>query len=64
MSKILGLDLGVSSIGWAVIEEKDKKNSILGMGVRIIPLSTDDADEFTKEEVSYLIHHIFNECIK
>ncbi len=48
MSKILGLDLGVSSIGWAVIEEKDKKSSILGMGVRIIPLSKDDADEFTK----------------
>jgi hypothetical protein len=23
-----------------------------------------DADEFTKEEVSYLIYHIFNECIK
>ncbi len=48
MSKILGLDLGVSSIGWAVIEETESKNSILGMGVRIIPLSTDDADEFTK----------------
>ena len=23
-----------------------------------------DSNEFTKEEVSYLIHHIFNECIK
>jgi hypothetical protein len=23
-----------------------------------------DTTEFTKEEVCYLIHHIFNECIK
>jgi CRISPR-associated endonuclease Csn1 len=48
MKKILGLDLGVSSIGWAVIQEDENKSEILGMGSRIIPLSTDDADEFTK----------------
>ncbi|MBU2492016.1 MAG: type II CRISPR RNA-guided endonuclease Cas9 [Bacteroidetes bacterium] len=46
MSRILGLDLGVSSIGWAVIDEDEKK--ILGMGSRIIPLTTEDKDEFTK----------------
>lgn len=46
--KILGLDLGVSSIGWAVINEDGKENSaILGLGSRIIPLSTDDKDEFS-----------------
>lgn len=46
MKKVLGLDLGVSSIGWALIDEEE--NKILGMGCRIIPLSTDDRDEFTK----------------
>jgi CRISPR-associated endonuclease Csn1 len=33
MSKILGLDLGTNSIGWALIEN----NIILGMGSRIFP---------------------------
>lgn len=46
MKKILGLDLGVASIGWALIDEEDKH--ILGMGSRIIPLSTDDKDEFSR----------------
>jgi CRISPR-associated endonuclease Csn1 len=45
--KILGLDLGVSSVGWALIEETKKGRQILGMGSRIIPLSTDDKDEFS-----------------
>lgn len=45
--KILGLDLGVTSIGWAMISEREiSDRSILGMGSRIIPLSTDDKDEF------------------
>lgn len=47
MKKILGLDLGVASIGWAYINESDNKSSIVGMGVRVIPLSTDERDEFT-----------------
>jgi CRISPR-associated endonuclease Csn1 len=46
MKKILGLDLGVASIGWAFIKEDDKKSEILGMGVRIIPLNSDERDEF------------------
>lgn len=45
--KILGLDLGITSIGWALIEESEKERKILGMGSRIIPLSTDDKDEFS-----------------
>jgi len=45
--KILGLDLGVSSIGWALIEESENEKKIISMGSRIIPLSTDDKDEFT-----------------
>lgn len=47
--KILGLDLGVSSIGWALIkEENNKPTEIIDLGCRIIPLSTDDKDEFSK----------------
>ena len=47
--KILGLDLGVSSIGWALSEmEDDKASSILGMGSRIVPLTTDDSNQFQK----------------
>ncbi len=52
IKKVLGLDLGVTSIGWAMIEEPvngdSSKNRILGMGSRIIPLSPDENDEFTK----------------
>ena len=48
--KVLGLDLGVGSIGWCLItlDEDEKPQSILGMGSRIVPLSTDDATEFTQ----------------
>lgn len=35
MGKILGLDLGTNSIGWAVVD--DASNKILGMGSRIFP---------------------------
>jgi CRISPR/Cas system Type II protein with McrA/HNH and RuvC-like nuclease domain len=33
MAKILGLDLGTNSIGWALID--DVQNKILGIGSRI-----------------------------
>ena len=47
--KILGLDLGVGSIGWALIETQDDKPSqILGIGSRIVPISNDDSDQFQK----------------
>jgi len=45
--KILGLDLGVSSIGWALICEGENNRSILGLGSRIIPLNTDEKEEFS-----------------
>jgi len=51
MKKVLGLDLGSSSIGWALAhqpENESEKYQIAGLGVRIIPLSKDDADEFSK----------------
>ena len=49
MKNILGLDLGVGSIGWSLIQADDDGNphSILGIGSRIVPLSTDDSNEFS-----------------
>jgi CRISPR subtype II RNA-guided endonuclease Cas9/Csn1 len=40
MKKILGLDLGTNSIGWALIEAdfESKQGKILGMGSRTIPM--------------------------
>ena len=48
--RILGLDLGTNSIGWAVVnvDENGNPQSIDGMGSRIVPLSSDDTNEFTK----------------
>lgn len=40
MAKILGLDLGTNSIGWALID--DKQNKILGVGSRIFPMGVDN----------------------
>ena len=39
MAKILGLDLGTNSIGWALID--DKLNKILGIGSRIFPMGVE-----------------------
>jgi CRISPR-associated endonuclease Csn1 len=48
MKKILGLDLGTNSIGWALIEKSDdeKTGKILGAGSRIIPMSQDILGKF------------------
>ena len=40
MTKILGLDLGTNSIGWALIE--DNQNKILGLGTRIFPMGVEN----------------------
>lgn len=40
MSKILGLDLGTNSIGWAIVD--DTQENILGMGSRIFPMGVDN----------------------
>ena len=45
---ILGIDLGTTSIGWAVISDNNGVKKISGLGSRIIPLNPDDKDEFTK----------------
>lgn len=49
MRKILGLDLGTTSIGWALVNEASKENeksSIEALGVRVIPLTTDEQNNF------------------
>lgn len=50
MKKILGLDLGVTSIGWALIIEDDEgiPSQILDLGCRIVPYSGNEDDDFTK----------------
>lgn len=40
MARILGLDLGTNSIGWALID--DKQNKILGVGSRIFPMGVEN----------------------
>ena len=40
MTKILGLDLGTNSIGWAIVD--DTQNKIIGMGSRIFPVGVDN----------------------
>lgn len=58
MKRVLGLDLGSTSIGWAVIEENtteqisdthaQERDKILGIGSRIIPLTVDESNQFSK----------------
>lgn len=50
MKKVLGLDLGVGSIGWCLLEKDDKNVPIriIRMGSRIVPISTDEETGFTK----------------
>ncbi|MDL1913003.1 MAG: type II CRISPR RNA-guided endonuclease Cas9 [Bergeyella sp.] len=47
---IWGIDLGVSSIGWAVIgvNESGHPTEIIALGSRILSISTDEKDEFQK----------------
>lgn len=49
MKRILGLDLGTTSIGWAFVKEgEDQNSSIEKIGVRVNPLSTDEQTDFEK----------------
>ena len=50
MAKILGLDLGTNSIGWALIE--DNQNKILGLGTRIFPMGVENLGEGEGREIS------------
>ncbi|MFZ1800907.1 MAG: type II CRISPR RNA-guided endonuclease Cas9, partial [Chitinophagaceae bacterium] len=48
--KILGLDLGTNSIGWALIDHnfESKAGKIIGMGSRIIPMDAAKLGDFEK----------------
>ncbi len=48
--KILGLDLGTNSIGWALINQdfENKQGEILGLGSRIIPMDAAIMGDFDK----------------
>jgi len=51
MKKILGLDLGTNSIGWALVNEaenSEEKSSIIKLGVRVNPLTVDEQQNFEK----------------
>lgn len=51
MKKILGLDLGTTSIGWALVNEaesENEKSSIIKLGVRVNPLTVDEQTNFEK----------------
>ncbi len=55
MEKILGLDLGTNSIGWAVVnlDFENKNGKIIDIGSRIIPMSQDILGKFeTGQSVS------------
>lgn len=51
MKKILGLDLGTNSIGWAVVNEAENANeqsAIVKLGARVNPLTVDELTNFEK----------------
>ncbi len=51
MKRIVGLDLGTNSIGWAVVDRDDEcceNNSIAGAGSRIIPMDAATLGDFAK----------------
>lgn len=51
MKRVLGLDLGCSSIGWALVNEAEnvgEESSIIKLGVRVNPLTVDELQNFEK----------------
>lgn len=51
MKKILGLDLGITSIGWALVNEAENENeasSMTKLGVRVNPITVDELTNFEK----------------
>ncbi|MDL2257213.1 type II CRISPR RNA-guided endonuclease Cas9, partial [Bacteroidales bacterium OttesenSCG-928-I14] len=51
MKRILGLDLGTNSIGWALVNEAEsveERSSIVKLGVRVNPLTVDEQTNFEK----------------
>lgn len=52
MKRVLGLDLGTNSIGWALVDEASSKENeeskIIKLGVRVNPLTVDEKTNFEK----------------
>lgn len=58
MKRVLGLDLGASSIGWAIVDEYNnefisdtdiaQKDKIVALGSRIIPLTNNESTQYSK----------------
>ncbi|MCX2679006.1 type II CRISPR RNA-guided endonuclease Cas9 [Galbibacter sp. EGI 63066] len=51
MKRILGLDLGTNSIGWALVDEAENDSEIseiIKLGVRVNPLTVDEKTNFEK----------------
>lgn len=51
MKRILGLDPGVASIGWALVNEAendDEKSSIIKLGTRSVPLADGEEQNYTR----------------
>lgn len=49
MKRILGLDLGTNSVGWALVNEAENNretSSIVRLGVRLVPLGPQEEDNF------------------
>lgn len=64
MKRILGLDLGSSSIGWALVNEAESKNersSIVKLGVRVNPLTVDESIKRVLQPMQ--IEHLREVCV-
>lgn len=51
MKRILGLDLGTSSVGWAIVDQAEnakEQSQIIKMGVRVVPIDSNEKDDFEK----------------
>ena len=51
MKRILGLDLGPNSIGWALVNEREneaERSAIVKLGVRVNPLTADEQNNFER----------------
>ena len=49
MKRVLGLDLGTTSIGWAVVDQatsQEEKSNIIKLGVRVNPITVDEQSSF------------------
>ena len=63
MKKILGLDLGCNSIGWALVNEAENTeeiSSIIKLGVRVNPLTVDEMQNFEKGKTVFYPHGYSN----